>query len=88
VAKKHKVYFNQNTQRLSYHFIAFIFLYRFIYSCGGGETSAPIEFIHQDSLSLIPQPMNLEKRENSFKIDFETHINYSTDLEAEGNYPR
>lgn len=61
----------------------FLFL---ILSCAGTDKSAPTEFIHQDSLYLIPQPMSLEKRENSFKIDVETHLNFAPELDAEGNY--
>ena len=53
--------------------ISTLFLFLF-FSCGGADKSTSAEFIHQDSLCLIPQPMSLEKRENSFKIDFETYL--------------
>ena len=58
----------------------------FTCSCGGTDDNADTEYIHQDSLSLIPYPADLEKREGCFRIDFETHLNFSPELEPEGNY--
>jgi hexosaminidase len=54
-------------------------------SCGGGN-SENAEYLNVDSLYLIPEPVLIEKREGSFKINSETVLSYSEDLFNEGNY--
>jgi hypothetical protein len=52
-------------------------------SCGGHDTENA-EYLNVDSLYLIPNPVFVEKREGSFKIDSETILTYSEDLFNEG----
>ena len=63
-----------------------VLLFSALSSCTGADKETNVEYIHQDSLYLIPQPMSLEKRENSFKLDVETHLIFAPELESEGNY--